>query len=182
MKKSFRERIRNSKNLQIFLLVCGAILFYVLLNNLGAVRNSLGFILSVLAPVIVAAIISFLLYPIVRFFENRILGRLKRRKLLHGICVIFTVVILCGLAMVLLYLIIHQLAASVTHLLNNFDSYVQALVKMIDRVFADSVSDLTVFGINLRDMESTGLQNFADNILAWCAKHYEGIIGSALSV
>lgn len=182
MNKRFRERYRNSKNLQLFVVICGAILFYVLLTNLGVIRNAIGFLIGVFAPVISAAVISFLLYPVVRFFEKKVFGRFRRRKLLHAACVIFTVLLLCVLIILLLYLVIHQLATSVSHLLNNFDSYVQKLSGMLGNLLGDRLEDLTVFGVNLLEVETSSLQEFGARVVAWCTAHYEGIIGGAMSV
>ena len=184
MNKRFRDRVRENKNLQILLIACGAILFYVLLNHLGVVWNALGFILGVIAPVISAAIITFLLNPIVQFFEKKVFRKLKIRsgKYLHGACVILVVVVIVILILLLLYLVVSQVAVSAAHLLSNLDNYVQAFVNMLNKYLADQVSEITVFGVNLLEVETTGLQDFVTGIVSWITEHAEGIIGGAMSV
>lgn len=182
MNKRWRDRLRNNRNLQILAICCGAILFYVILTHLGVVWNGLGFLVRILLPVITAAIVSFLLYPVVRFFEKKVLGRIKRRKFLHGICVVFTVVLLCVFILILLYMVIRQLAASVTHLINNFDSYVNGFSRMLTNLLGDRVADLEIFGVNLLEAERDSLKDLGATIVAWCTDHYEGIIGGAMSV
>ena len=115
MNKGFRERFRHSKYLRIFIIICGAILFYVLINHIGVVWNALGFILGILAPILIAAIVAYLLHPIVYFFEHKVFRKLRFRngKYLHGFCVILVMVILCVLLLLLAYMIISQLAVSV---------------------------------------------------------------------
>ena len=182
MNKKWKERFRNNRYLQIFAVACGAILFYVLLTHIGLVWSAIRYILRILAPVISAAVISFLLYPVVRFFEKKVLGRIRKRKFLHALCVIVIVVIICVLLILLLYLVIHQLATSVTHLISNFDSYVQKLSGLLTTLVGDRVDDLTIFGVNLLERETKGLQDFVASVMGWITAHYEGIIGGAMSV
>ncbi|MBQ9031207.1 MAG: AI-2E family transporter [Parasporobacterium sp.] len=183
-RRPFRERINNNKNLQIFLVACGAILFYILLNHLGVVWNGIKFILGILAPVIIAALIAFLLNPVVQFLETKVFRKLKIRsgRYLHGFCVILVVLVIVVLLLVLLYVVISQVATSATHLLSHFDSYLQAFVDMLNRYLSDQVSELNVFGVDLLNIGSSGLQEFIGSIVAWISGHTEGIIGGAMSI
>lgn len=184
MNRGFKERFRHSKYLRIFIIICGAILFYVLVNHIGVVWNAIGFVLGILAPIIVAAIIAFLLNPIVRFFEQKVFRWMKFRsgKYLHGFCVVFVVLILCTLLLLLIYLIISQLAVSVRQLIANFDNYLAAFVKMLNRVLQDRVQEINVLGINLLELDASGIQEFVSNVVEWATNHTEGIIGGAMSI
>ena len=183
MNKRFRDRVRESRNLQIFLIACGAILFYVLLTNLGIFWGGVGFILGILAPVISAALIAFLLNPIVQFFEKKVFHKLKIRsgKYLHGACVVLVVLVLVILLLLLIYLVINQVATSAAHLLSHLDDYVQAFVRMLNKYLADKISEFNVFGVNLLE-ETAGLSDFVAGIATWVTEHSEGIIGGAMSV
>ena len=186
MNKRLSDRLKENKYLRLFIIICGAILFYVLLNHIGVVWNALGFILRILLPVISAAIIAFLLNPIVQFFEKKVFRRLKIKsgRYLHAACVILVVVVLVVLLLLLLYLVISQVAVSATHLLSHLDSYVQRFVNMLNKYLSDTikVDEINVFGINLLEFESTGLQDFVAKATEWVTGHAEGIIGSAVSV
>ena len=181
---SFKERFWSSKYLRIFIIICGAILFYAMVTHFGVVWNALGFILGILAPIIVAAIITFLLNPIVMFFEKKVFHKLKVRsgKYLHGFCVIFVVLVLCVLILLLLALIIGQVAVSVKQLIDNFDNYLQAFVNMLNRLLADRVNEINVLGINLMELDASGISEFMDEIVKWATGHADGIIGGAMSV
>ena len=186
MKKRFSERLQENRYLRMFIIICGAILFYVLLNHIGVVWNALGFILRILAPVISAAIVAFLLNPIVQFFEKKVFKRLKIKsgKYLHGACVVLVVLVLVILVLILLYLVISQVATSATHLVSHLDSYVQRFVDMLNKYLSDTikVDEINVFGINLLEFETTGLQDFVTKGMEWITGHAEGIIGGAMSV
>jgi len=184
MNKGFRERFRHSKYLRIFIIICGAILFYVLINHIGVVWNALGFILGILAPILIAAIVAYLLHPIVYFFEHKVFRKLRFRngKYLHGFCVILVMVILCVLLLLLAYMIISQLAVSVRQLINNFDNYLSAFVKMLNRILRDRVNEINVFGMNLMELDTSGIEEVVNNVISWATNHTEGIIGGAMSV
>lgn len=182
MNRRLKQRIKNSQNLQLFLVICGAIVFYLVLSNLGVVRDGLVYIFGILAPIISAAILAFLLNPIVTLVEKKVLGKVKHRKYLRGFCVIFTVVIICVLLILLIYLVATQVAVSVRHLISNFDGYLQSFAKMVDGILGEKLNDITIFGVNLMEMETTGIQEFVTNIASWVTNHYEGLIGGALSL
>ena len=184
MNKRFRDRVRESKNLQIFLIACGAILFYVILTNLGIFWGGIGFILRILTPVIMGALIAFLLNPIVQFFEKKVFRKLKIRsgRYLHGACVILVVLVLVILLLVLIYLVVSQVAVSATHLLSHLDDYVQAFVRMINKYLADKINEINILGVNLLETETAGLSDFVEGIVTWVTAHSEGIIGGAMSV
>ena len=184
MNKGFRERFRHSKYLRIFVIICGAILFYVLINHIGIIWNAIKFILGILAPIIIAAVLAFLLNPIVQFFENKVFRKLKLRrgKYLHGFCVILVVVVLCGVLLLLLYLIISQLAVTIRQLINNFDTYLTAFTNMLNRLLQDKVNEINIFGINLLELDTSGIEDFFSGALQWASGHTEGIIGGAMSI
>jgi len=181
---SFKERFWSSKYLRIFIIICGAILFYAMVTHFGVVWNAIGFILGILAPIIVAAIIAFLLNPVVQFFEKKVFHKLKFKsgKFLHGFCVVFVMLVICVLVLLLLVLIISQLAVSVRQLIENFDSYLQAFVNMLNKVMADRVKEINVLGINLMELDTSGISEVMNEIVQWVTGHTEGIIGGAMSV
>ena len=177
-----REAFRNNKNFQIFIVACGAILFYVVLNNIGIVRDAFLYVLSILWPVICATILAFIINPIVQFFEQKVFGKLKYRKAVHLFCVIFTVVMIVFLILLLLYLIVNQLSASISNLIANSDQYVESLINLIKKVFGDYASEINIFGVNLMDLQSADLKEFSSTIITWCTEHISGIIGGVTSV
>ncbi len=177
-----REAFHNNKNFQIFIVACGAILFYVILNNLGIVRNAFLYVLGILWPVICATVLAFIINPIVQFFEQKLLGKVKYRKAVHLFCVIFTVVLIVFLIILLLYLIVDQLSTSISNLIANLDQYVDSLVTLIKNTFGDYASEINIFGVDLLDLGSADLKELSSTVIAWCTEHISGIIGGVTSV
>lgn len=182
MNKRLRNRLKNNKNLQNLVVICAAILFYIILNHLTVIGNILGQIINVIAPIIYAGVIAFLLYPVIRFIEKKVFRKLRARKYLHAICVIVTVVLIFALMILLVTLVITEFAQSAKHLFNNFDSYVSRLNRMFSDALGDKARDITIFGVNILELESTGLTDIGAKMINWCTEHLEGLIGGAQSI
>lgn len=174
--------MKTSQYFKILMVICCAIVFYLTLSHLGVVRDALVYIFGILAPIITAAILAFLLNPIVTLIEKKVLGRVRHRKFLRGVCVIITVVLICVLLLLLMYLVVTQVAVSATHLINNFDGYLQSFARMLGGLLGDKMNEITVFGVNLLDLETSGIQEFADSLIKWITDHSEGLIGGAMSI
>ena len=82
----------------------------------------------------------------------------------------------------LLVLIISQLAVSVRQLIDNFDNYVQAFVNMLNRLLADKVKEINFLGMNLLELDASGISEFMGTIVNWVTQHTDGIVGGAMSV
>ena len=182
MYKKLRDKVKNSRNLQILMICCGAILFYVLITHLGVVVNAIGYILGILAPIIYAAIISFLLHPVVGIYENKVFGKIKKRKTAHRLCVLITIILLAVIVIVLAYVIIYQIAVSISNLISNLDSYVRGLRNLLNDLLGDYNKELVVFGVNILDIETSGLEEFVGSVMTWVTQHIDGILGSAMSI
>lgn len=182
MIRRIKEKMKNSQNFKLLMVICFAIVFYLTLSHLGVVRDALVYIFGILAPIISGALLAFLLNPIVSLLEKKVLGKVSHRKFLRGFCVIVTVVLICVFLILLLYLVATQVAVSVTHLINNFDNYLQSFARMLGGLFGDKLNDITVFGVNLVELETSGIQEFANSIVKWITEHYEGLIGGAMSI
>lgn len=55
-----------------FCVVAAAILFYMALNYIGAVGSAISALVKILSPFIWGLVISYLLGPLVRTFENKV--------------------------------------------------------------------------------------------------------------
>ena len=182
MFERLKNKYKSSKNMQILCIICAAILFFELVSHIGFFRNAITFIFNVLAPVITAAIIAYLLYPVVKFFERKVFKKLRYKKYLHGFCVIFTVALLVIFLILLVYLVINQLVDSIIHLINNLDDYVQSFISMLNDMMGEKANDISVFGINLPELEATSFESITGSIISWCTEHVSGILGGVSSV
>lgn len=94
-------------------IIFAGILFYVVLQNLGAVGNILGAIMSVLMPFILGACIAFIINVPMRGVEKLLFGKTDRfQKSRRPISFVITLVLVLGVIALAMNIIIPQLAST----------------------------------------------------------------------
>ncbi len=169
------DYLRTRQALANLLIVLCGIAFYMLLENFQVVRRLLSELFSMLSPLIIGAIIAYLLSPIVQFFENRVFGRMKHRKPAHMLSVIITLLLAFGILGLIVTAIIPQLAASVTTLLQNLDGYFEEF-KTTLKALSAHVPMLHLDVDALVGTSGEALETCAD----WVLNNGEEILGGAL--
>lgn len=112
-------------------LISFGILLYMGLSNLAAVAKALGSFLAIFTPFVAGMCITYLLGMPVRFFENRLLGRFKKKRALA----ILVTYLLAILVMALLVgLVVPQLVESIRTLLGNLGGYMNNLNNLVGSV------------------------------------------------
>jgi predicted PurR-regulated permease PerM len=131
-----------------FCVIAASLLFYFAVGNLGVLGASLSRLVSILAPFIWGLVICYLLSPLQRSLENRILLPLARRlyrrskkndgkRFARALSVIFCEIVLILVLVALVSLIIPQVLSSVQTLVSNSGVYVDNLSKWTDSLFED---------------------------------------------
>lgn len=182
MKKSLRERIRDSRPLQLLLVACGTVLFYMMLSHFSVVISILSFIKGVLAPVFIGAVIAYLLSPVVRFFENRVFAKNKRRKTAHVLSVVISLLLMLMAVGLLTAMMVPQLVESMRYLVSNFESYVDKLGELINR-FSDETDTQEIAALvyeKLR-LDEVNWGKVAGSAAAWIGSHAGGLLGAGAS-
>lgn len=113
-----------------------AIIFIVLylIVNLSAVTGLAEAVLSVIAPILIGAAIAYLLNPLLKLFEFKILKKLKSNSVKRGLSILLTYVVALLFITGFLLLLIPQLIESVSDLSSNFDSYVEKTVQIVNNI------------------------------------------------
>jgi len=109
-----------------------AVILYVLLTHWGVFRNSVSTFLHYFSPVILGAIIAYIVNPLSRFFGWALFRRVKREKvrtILSNLLAFITVILFL---LFLLQMLVPQLIESVGTFAGNLDGYVASLRAMLD--------------------------------------------------
>ncbi len=126
------------------LIICVAILFSKLLEHWQVFSNGVNKIASAAAPIMVGAILAFLLNPILIFFDRcfhtlfqdkLIKDKAKLFKVSRGLSVVCTMVIFLGLLTGLFSLVIPQLIESVSVMISNMETYYNNVMKFVDNIY-----------------------------------------------
>ncbi len=123
--------------LTAFIVIAASVLFYLLLSNLGDLWAALGSIVSVLAPVLVGFVISFLFSPLLNFYEKAFMRKLSRKacktelgqkRFCRGFSTALTMLSLLLIVGGLMWLVIPKTIESLTKLIEqDFPNYLKVI-------------------------------------------------------
>lgn len=125
--------------------IVAALVINKLLDSWTGVKAVGSKITSAAAPIIVGAVIAFLMNPVLVFFdrlfltlfEDRLIKTRKKAKKASRTCsVIITVILFLGIIAGLLWMVIPQLYESIKLLISNMDTYYDNIMKNIDMLYA----------------------------------------------
>ena len=141
---------------------CSAVLLFLFLSNFSSFMNIIESVEGLLSPIIIGAVLAYLLNPIVGFFEGRALKKIKKEKTRYSCSVILAV--LCFVAVLVLFFLalIPSLVDSASSLVSNMGSYVrssQDMLMELDKFAARFKIDIT----ELTDSISSALNSVMGN-------------------
>lgn len=107
------------------------ILFFQAVTNFSALLGGVKAVMQFIQPVVYGFVFAFLLNPMLRMYDNRLLGRLSqgrmRAKTRRGLGLLLTYITFFVIIFVFFRLVIPQLVLSVENLFSQFSSYISAL-------------------------------------------------------
>ncbi len=154
--------------------LCCAVLLYMLLSNISAIKEFFGSVWKILSPVVIGIIVAYLMNPLSDLFEFKLLSKLKSQKTKHLLSVILTVACLALILILLLFSLIPSLAKSVAKLISNWDNYVHNIQNLIQKIIAFTQDK----GINI-DLSflSDTVDNAMDKLLTLIKDNSGAILG-----
>lgn len=134
------KKAKDEKWFPYTVAICAGVILGFLLYNLPIIGGILLGLWNVLKPVILGVIFAYVLDPVVRFFENKVFGKFKRRMLARQLGVYITIV----LTIVVLGLLV---LAFIPPLYNSVWSVVASLggsMETLQKIF--TVESVVIFG------------------------------------
>ena len=120
----FSRRVRS-----YMLIVCTGVLLYFLLYNFNVAVSFGSRLLSAVSPFISGAILAFLIYIPIGYFERTLYKKLKRRRLFS---ILTSYIITIGFISLFSWLVAPQLIESTRSLLGNANQYLDNLNNLMD--------------------------------------------------
>ena len=162
--KNFKKLLENNWAAYT-MATCSAVLLFLFLSNLNSFLKTVESIEGLLSPIIIGAVLAYLLNPIVVFFEGKALGKIKKEKTRYTSSVLLAVVCFIAALSLFFLALIPSLVDSVSSLAANMGSYVsssQDLLMELDQFAAGFKIDIT----ELTDSISDALNNVMGNVPA----------------
>ena len=113
------------------LAACVVVAFYVALTHVGAIMDGVKAVVHFCQPVIIGAVIAYILNHMARYIRRTLFGRLRSRRVAGGLSVLLTVLIVLVVLLLLLGMLIPQLVTSVAGFVDNLDTYVASLQRFV---------------------------------------------------
>ena len=144
---SFKEQA--IKSMTMFFVVASCILFYFALLRLGQISSVFKQFLTVAKPIIYGLAIAYLLNPIVKWIDRRMIPFLekhcpklkKKKQISRGVGILVSVILMLALITTLLNMMIPELYGSIRDMIFNVPSQMNRFINEFSKVHS---SDSTV--------------------------------------
>ena len=130
-----------------FSVVACAILFYMALNYIGLLTDGIGAVIKILSPFVWGLVISWIIFPMMRSFEDNLFMPLGERihkknpqtakKFARSFAVLLSELVFLAAIAALVYLILPQLYQSIETIVRSSDGYISSLTTWIETVLID---------------------------------------------
>ena len=167
MKRFFSKSEYFKWGVTAFLVIAASLVFYILLTKGGTFLLTIRKICGILSPIIWGLVISYLLWPIVKFLEHKTLEPLLKKlfpkksmpKLARALAILVAIVIALLLIAMLIYLIIPQLYVSIESIVTSAPDYYETVSNWITNFLKDYPQAEQIL------LEATG--NASKNLVDW---------------
>jgi len=107
--------------------VCSGVILYMLLSNIGSIAGIFNWVWLIAKPLFYGLILAYLMDPVARFFECKLLSKMKNEKLKRNLSVVLGIISILIVLALLLVAIVPTLVQSLSSL---FSSLSETLVKL----------------------------------------------------
>ena len=174
-----RKKLKNAPWYSYAVAACIAVVLFVLLMKLSDVMRGVRTFFGYFRPVILGAIIAYIVNPLAKFFARTLFSKVKKEKIQlmfsNTLAFIFVLLLLVFFALVL----IPQLVDSIVRFVNNLDGYIASVTGMLERWGIASRFDVSSFissSENLFDKVADYLKQNVSRILEISANAGKGLL------
>ncbi len=131
-----------------FSVVAASLLFYFAIFHMSTLLTGLKALYTILAPIVYALVISYILWPVVRFAEDKVIYRFlnsrkwkpgtKVRHLIRMLCVIFALFLELLVIYGLMSMLLPELINSITNITDSFPRYISNIEAGVSNLLKNS--------------------------------------------
>ena len=108
------------------------ILLYAIVN-VGAIKNFIGRVWLIFAPVVYGFCIAYLCNPIMKLFDNHVFKKVKLPGLRRALSLTMTTLVVLAIIAALLGILIPEVVRSIQRLIANYDTYLEEIIALINQ-------------------------------------------------
>ncbi len=194
MKFNFNPRY-NTIALYTFLVLVGAVSFLMMAVNFETIKEFVNKIISSATPFIYGFAITFILNPMLKFFEDKVVKPLANPKLstktARVISILITYILAFLFVSVFFWIVVPQITISITAVINDIIAYIPQMENQFNELYATfeenglpvdilvGISDIVTTGINSL---STALLEASPQLVNFVLSLAKGILNIVLSI
>lgn len=110
--------------------VVGILLYTIV--NIGAIKEFIGRVWVIFAPVVYGFCIAYLCNPIMRFFDDRIFRKIKMPGLRRALSLTMTTLIVLAIIAAFLGILVPEVLRSIQRLIANYDIYLDEIIALVN--------------------------------------------------
>ncbi|MBQ4000928.1 MAG: AI-2E family transporter, partial [Lachnospiraceae bacterium] len=114
--------------------LCATVLFYLIVSRFNGLKGAINGFFTVLAPVLIGAVIAYALNPVAIFLDEKVFKKLKSRRLSWILSCVISILILVGIMATTVFLLIPTFVKNVLELLGNIGFYVANVKELVGRM------------------------------------------------
>ena len=151
----------NKRWVSLTIAICIGVVLFLFLSNMPTVFDYIGRFLHFFRPVMLGVVFAYLLNPLVRLLEFRILKKVLKPRSRHFVSVVITCILVAVGLFLLGFFLIPQIVLSVGMFIGNLDGYMKSASEALGHVtefFARHNLDISNFIAHIEEFFS-GIQN-----------------------
>ncbi len=152
-----------------FCVIAASLLFYFGIFRMGMLLRGIGRILDILMPIIYGAAIAYLLNPILKIYEKKLVYPIlkerkvkltrKKCKIIRYIGVFIALAIMLWIVYALISMVLPEIIKSIVNIINNFPRYVNSVTNWIEHILENN-PDINSLVIGMIDRYSIKAENY----------------------
>lgn len=169
-----KPKLKDKSWYSLAVAICIGVLFWFVLTNLGTVWAAICKIGSYIYPLVAGTILAYLINPLLRLFQFRVLKRIENEKVRKTLALVLAFAVVFIFLILLIGMLLPQLFDSIKTLYGNLDTYIAALSSWISSLGAGALAGrlegLLESSQSVLDRLSGFLSANSDTILATVSK------------
>ena len=179
--KKYWKQINWPQTLSYIVAAAAVVLIYLVLSHLRLLGGAIGRILYYLRTFIWALVIAYVLSPLVARIDQSVFGFMKRRNASNALSVALTYLICIAAIALLAWIVVPQLAESITSLAANLSVYLtkleQAVLELAGLLHLDGLDVENLFAVSEKLLDQVG-EWLTGNLTAVATTFYS--VGSSI--
>ena len=173
----FNKNQLNTPWIAYTIATCSAVVLYIVLSHLDVIGRALHGLGTFVSPIVVAAIIAYILNPLVSVYETYVFKKIRGKRLRHDLSTAFALLTFFLVVIILLVALIPQVMNGIGTFIGSFEIYARSLQRFLGQLqTAASNMNIDISGF----ITSSG--DLLNTIRALLPKNVDNIVNTSINL